>query len=43
MKVLFIGHPNEHRQKPDFPPLGIAYLGAVVCDRGHEVLLIDGD
>ena len=42
MKVLFISHPNEHRQKPDFPPLGIAYLGAVVRDRGHEVLLIDG-
>lgn len=42
MKVLFIGHPSEHRQKPDFPPIGIAYLGAVVRDRGHEVLLIDG-
>ena len=42
MKVVFIQHPNEHRQKPDFPPLGIAYLGAVVRDRGHEVLLIDG-
>jgi len=42
MKVLFIGHPNEYRQNPDFPPIGIAYLGAVVRDRGHEVLLIDG-
>lgn len=42
MKVLFISHPNEHRQKPDFPPLGIAYLGAVVRNRGNEVLLIDG-
>jgi anaerobic magnesium-protoporphyrin IX monomethyl ester cyclase len=42
MKVLFISHPGEHRQKPDFPPIGIAYLGAVVKNRGHEVLLIDG-
>ncbi len=42
MRVLFIGHPNEHRQKPDFPPLGIAYLGAAARDKGHDVLLIDG-
>lgn len=42
MKILLISHPNEHRQKPDFPPIGIAYLGAVVRNRGHEVLLIDG-
>lgn len=42
MKVLFISHPNKHRQKPDFPPIGIAYLGSVVRSRGHEVLLIDG-
>ena len=42
MKVLLIGHPNEHRQKPDFPPIGIAYLGAVVSKCGHEVSLIDG-
>lgn len=42
MKVLLISHPNEHRQKPDFPPIGIAYLGAVLLNRGHEVLLIDG-
>jgi len=42
MKVLLIGHPNAYRQKPDFPPIGIAYLGAMVKNRGHEVLLIDG-
>jgi anaerobic magnesium-protoporphyrin IX monomethyl ester cyclase len=42
MRVLFISHPNEHRQKPDFPPLGIAYLGAAVHSQGHKVLLIDG-
>ncbi len=41
MKVLFISHPDKHRQQPDFPPIGIAYLGGVVHDRGHEVLLID--
>lgn len=42
MKVLLISHPNLHWQRPDFPPLGIAYLGAVVKKHGHEVLLIDG-
>lgn len=31
-----------YRQKPDFPPIGIAYLGAVVKDHGHDVFLIDG-
>jgi anaerobic magnesium-protoporphyrin IX monomethyl ester cyclase len=41
MKVLFISHPDKHRQQPDFPPIGIAYLGGVVHDRRHEVLLID--
>jgi anaerobic magnesium-protoporphyrin IX monomethyl ester cyclase len=42
MKVAFISHPNKYRQKPDFPPIGIAYLGAVARDHGYEVLLIDG-
>ena len=42
MKVMLVSHPNEHRQKPDFPPIGIAYLGATVKAKGHEVLLIDG-
>lgn len=42
MKVLFISHPSKNRQKPDFPPIGIAYLGAVVRSKGHEVRLIDG-
>lgn len=42
MKVLLISHPNAHRQKPDFPPIGIAYLGAMVKNHGHEVLLVDG-
>lgn len=42
MKIVFISHPNKYKQKPDFPPIGIAYLGAVVRKRGHEVCLIDG-
>ncbi len=41
MKVLFTSHPDKHRQQPDFPPIGIAYLGGVVHNRRHEVLLID--
>ena len=42
MKVLFISHPHKHRQTPDFPPIGIAYLGAMARKQGHDVLLIDG-
>lgn len=42
MKVVLISNPTSRRQKPDFPPPGIAYLGAVVHNAGHEVLLIDG-
>lgn len=41
MKVLLISHPDPHRQRPDFPPIGIAYLGAALRARGHEVLLLD--
>jgi radical SAM superfamily enzyme YgiQ (UPF0313 family) len=41
LKVLFISHPDVHRQKPDFPPIGIAYLGAVVHQKGYDVKLID--
>lgn len=43
MKVLLISHPSLNPEKPDFPPIGTAYLGAVVRDRGHSVLLIDGE
>lgn len=42
MKALLISNPSLKSQKPDFPPIGIAYLGAAVRDRGHNVLLIDG-
>ncbi|MBU4446390.1 cobalamin-dependent protein, partial [bacterium] len=42
MKIVLISNPTSRRQKPDFPPPGIAYLGAVAHQAGHEVLLIDG-
>jgi anaerobic magnesium-protoporphyrin IX monomethyl ester cyclase len=42
MKVLLISHPRKNFQKPDFPPIGIAYLGAVSRRAGHETRLIDG-
>lgn len=41
MKVLLISQPNTHKIKPYFPPVGIAYLGAVSFNDGHETLLID--
>jgi len=41
MKILLISNPPERRQKPDFPPIGIAYLGAVANNLGHETMLID--
>lgn len=42
MKVLLISHPSAHSGKPDFPPIGIAYLGGILRERGYNVLLIDG-
>lgn len=42
MKILLISHPSGSVQRPDFPPIGIAYLGAAVRGRGHSVFLIDG-
>lgn len=41
MKVLLISQPDTYPQKPDFPPIGLAILGAVARAGGHEVLLID--
>lgn len=37
-----ISNPASRNQKPDFPPPGIAYLGAAAYQAGHDVLLIDG-
>jgi len=42
MKIVLISSPTSLNQRPDFPPAGISYLGAVASDHGHEVLLIDG-
>lgn len=42
MKILLISNPTTRRQRPDFPPPGIAYLGAIAKNEGHEVMLIDG-
>ena len=42
LKIALISNPAGRRQKPDFPPPGIAYLGAMARQAGHEVLLIDG-
>src|SRR3989304_4097139 len=41
MRVLFISHPNKYKERPDFPPIGLAYIGAIAKRDGHEVLLID--
>lgn len=41
MRILLISNPSARRQRPDFPPPGIAYLGAVARCDGHEVRLID--
>jgi radical SAM superfamily enzyme YgiQ (UPF0313 family) len=41
MKVLLISQPNIYMQRPDFPPIGIAYLGAVAAGQGYETKLID--
>ncbi len=42
MNIVLISNPTSRHQKPDFPPPGIAYLGAVAHLKGHEVQLIDG-
>ncbi len=42
MKVVLISHPDKIHQKADFPPIGIAYLGAAAKSIGFEPLLIDG-
>jgi len=42
MKITLISNPVSRRQRPDYPPPGIAYLGAVAHQKGHEVLLLDG-
>lgn len=41
MKVLLISNPPSRLQKPDFPPVGIASLGAISNLAGFDTLLID--
>ena len=41
MKVLLISNPPSRLQKPDFPPVGIASLGAISHYAGYDTLLID--
>lgn len=42
MKIALLGNPPVITHRPDFPPIGIAYLGAIARSHGHETLLIDG-
>lgn len=44
MKILFIQPPPREIRKEDIvvPPLGIAYLAAVIEEKGHTVGIIDG-
>jgi len=41
LKIALISNPTSRRHKPDFPPPGIAYLGAAAHQADHDVLLID--
>ncbi|MEW6108969.1 MAG: radical SAM protein [Nitrospirota bacterium] len=44
MKVLLVQPPPREIKREDIvvPPLGIAYLAAVLENKGHEVAIIDG-
>ena len=47
MNVLLI-NPSQTQvygelKTPDFPPMGLAYLGAVLDGKGHAVNIIDMD
>lgn len=41
MKVLLISPPREVLQPACFPPMGLAYIGAVLKQDRHEVRIID--
>ncbi|MBC8233440.1 B12-binding domain-containing radical SAM protein [bacterium] len=41
MKVVLINAPRKIPQVADFPPLGLAYIGAVAKQAGHYVRIID--
>ena len=42
MRIVLISNPTTRNQRPDFPPVGISYLGSAARKNGHDVLLIDG-
>jgi anaerobic magnesium-protoporphyrin IX monomethyl ester cyclase len=41
MKILLINSPREVLQKPAFPPLGLASIGAVAREEGHKIIIVD--
>ena len=41
MQVLLITPPREVRQQPDFPPIGLAYISAVLKRDGVETKVVD--
>ena len=42
MRVLLINPPREIPQLADFPPMGLAYIGAALKEHGFEVKVLDG-
>jgi radical SAM superfamily enzyme YgiQ (UPF0313 family) len=41
MKIVLINSPREIPQVADFPPLGLAYIGAAASRAGHHVHILD--
>lgn len=41
MKIVLISSPRAIRQIADFPPLGLAYIGAAASQAGHHVKILD--
>lgn len=41
MKVILVNPPREKLQVADYPPLGLAYISAAICNDGHEVKIFD--
>lgn len=42
MKIVLISSPRVIPQAPDFPPVGLSYIGAVAKQMGHDVKIIEG-
>lgn len=41
MKILLINPPIREWSRPNVFPLGLGYIGAVLCDAGHDVKVMD--